>query len=112
MRNLLKGLAAEGRTVFVSSHLISEIALTADRLVIIGRGPLIAETTVAQLIASSKGRFVRVRTPAGHDLARPLTSPGARVRRTLGPARSPAATAPHAPSPATPPPPPPLSLAP
>ncbi len=80
MRNLLKGLAAEGRTVFVSSHLISEIALTADRLVIIGKGRLIAETTVAELIASSKGRFVRVRTPAGQELARALTAAGARVR--------------------------------
>jgi ABC-2 type transport system ATP-binding protein len=84
MRNLLKGLAAEGRTVFVSSHLISEIALTADRLVIIGKGRLIAETTVAGLIAGSKGRFVRVRTPAGQELARALTAAGARVRREDG----------------------------
>lgn len=49
IRELLRSLAAEGRTVFVSSHLISEMALTADRLVVIGRGRLLAETTVAGL---------------------------------------------------------------
>jgi ABC-2 type transport system ATP-binding protein len=53
IRDLLKSLAAEGRTVFVSSHLISEIALTAERLVVIGRGRLLAETTVAELSAGS-----------------------------------------------------------
>ena len=63
MRALLKDLAAQGRTVFVSSHLISEIALTADRLVIIGKGRLIAETSVGALIAASPGRYVRVRAP-------------------------------------------------
>ncbi|SCG76448.1 ABC-2 type transport system ATP-binding protein [Micromonospora humi] len=51
IRDLLRGLAAEGRTVFVSSHLIAEMALTADRLVVIGRGRLLAETTVAELVA-------------------------------------------------------------
>jgi ABC-2 type transport system ATP-binding protein len=49
IRDLLRGLAAEGRTVFVSSHLIAEMAMTADRLVVIGRGRLLAETTVAEL---------------------------------------------------------------
>ncbi|MFF5082560.1 ABC transporter ATP-binding protein [Actinoplanes sp. NPDC000266] len=49
IRELLRGLAAEGRTVFVSSHLIAEMALTADRLIVIGRGRLLAETTVAEL---------------------------------------------------------------
>ncbi len=53
MRNLLKSLAAQGRTVFVSSHLISEMALTAERLVVIGRGRLLADTTVAELSARS-----------------------------------------------------------
>jgi ABC-2 type transport system ATP-binding protein len=53
IRNLLKSLAAQGRTVFVSSHLISEMALTADRLVVIGRGRLLADTTVAGLSAGS-----------------------------------------------------------
>jgi ABC-2 type transport system ATP-binding protein len=53
IRDLLKSLAAEGRTVLVSSHLISEIALTADRLVVIGRGRLLADTTVAEMSASA-----------------------------------------------------------
>jgi ABC-2 type transport system ATP-binding protein len=53
IRNLLRSLAAEGRTVFVSSHLIGEMALTADRLVVIGRGRLLADTTVAELSAGS-----------------------------------------------------------
>jgi ABC-2 type transport system ATP-binding protein len=53
IRDMLKSLAAEGRTVFVSSHLISEMALTADRLVVIGRGRLLADTTVAELSARS-----------------------------------------------------------
>jgi ABC-2 type transport system ATP-binding protein len=56
VRNLLKRLAADGRTVFVSSHLISELALSAERLVVIGQGRLIAETSVAELIAASPGR--------------------------------------------------------
>ncbi|XVU27194.1 ABC transporter ATP-binding protein [Actinoplanes sp. CA-054009] len=55
IRELLRGLAAEGRTVLVSSHLIAEMALTADRLVVIGRGRLLAETTVAELAASGDG---------------------------------------------------------
>jgi ABC-2 type transport system ATP-binding protein len=53
IRNLMKSLAAEGRTVFVSSHLISEIARTADRLIVIGAGRLLADTTVAELSARS-----------------------------------------------------------
>jgi len=53
IRNLMKNLAAQGRTVFVSSHLISEMALTAERLVVIGRGRLLADTTVAELSAGS-----------------------------------------------------------
>ena len=67
VRNLLKALAAEGRTVFVSSHLMSEMALTADEVVIIGRGRLIAEVPVAELLARSSQRYVRVRSP---ELAR------------------------------------------
>ncbi len=53
IRNLMKSLAAEGRTVFVSSHLIAEMALTADRLIVIGAGRLLADTTVAELSARS-----------------------------------------------------------
>ena len=63
VRNLLRGLAGEGRAVFVSSHLISEMALTADRLVVIGRGALIADTTVRDFTAGNGGDAVRVVTP-------------------------------------------------
>jgi ABC-2 type transport system ATP-binding protein len=55
VRNLMKTLAAEGRTVLVSSHLISEIALTAERLIVIGRGRLLADTTVTDLAARGGG---------------------------------------------------------
>jgi len=63
VRHLLRGLAAQGRAVFVSSHLISEMALTADRLVVIGRGVLIADTTVRDFTALNGGDAVRVVTP-------------------------------------------------
>ena len=69
VRHLLRGLAAEGRTVFVSSHLMSEMALTADRLVVIGRGRLIAEMPVAEFIACNSRQFVRVRTSKATELA-------------------------------------------
>jgi ABC-2 type transport system ATP-binding protein len=63
MRNLLKGLAAEGRTVFVSSHLMSEMALTADHLIVIGRGALIADTSVEEFVLRASKNLVRVRSP-------------------------------------------------
>jgi ABC-2 type transport system ATP-binding protein len=64
IRNLLKGLAAEGRTVFLSSHLMSEMEQTADHLIVIGRGRLIADTDVASFVArASSGAPVRVRSP-------------------------------------------------
>jgi ABC-2 type transport system ATP-binding protein len=63
IRNLLKGLAAEGRTVFVSSHLMSEMALTAEHLIVIGRGRLIADTSVDEFIELASAKLVRVRTP-------------------------------------------------
>ena len=63
VRNLLRGLAREGRTIFVSSHLMSEMALTADEVVIIGRGCLIAQIPIDQLLAQSSQRYVRVRSP-------------------------------------------------
>jgi ABC-2 type transport system ATP-binding protein len=68
IRDLMRGLAAEGRTVFVSSHLMSEMEQTADRLVVIGRGRLIAETTVHELIEANSRRVTIVRSP--HDDAR------------------------------------------
>ena len=54
IRNLMKSLAAEGRTVFVSSHLIAEMALTAERLIVVGAGRLLADTTVAELSATNE----------------------------------------------------------
>ncbi|MEZ0067278.1 ABC-2 type transport system ATP-binding protein [Streptacidiphilus sp. MAP12-20] len=77
IRNLLKALAAEGRTVFLSSHLMSEMALTADRLIIIGRGRLIAETTVADLLDGGAGNYLRVRSPDRDALATLLRARGA-----------------------------------
>src|SRR5438045_7756857 len=75
VRNLLKGLAAEGRTVFVSSHLMSEMALTATRLVVIGRGRLIADTTVEEFVARAGGGAVTVRTPQAAELRDLLLGP-------------------------------------
>jgi ABC-2 type transport system ATP-binding protein len=63
VRTLMRTLAAEGRTVFVSSHLLAEMANTADRLVVIGRGKLIASTTVAEFVSGSDAGAVRVRSP-------------------------------------------------
>ena len=76
IRNLLKSLAAEGRTVLLSSHLMTETALTADRLIIIGRGRLIAETTMADFLDGS-GSFVRVRSPDNDQLLALLRARGA-----------------------------------
>jgi ABC-2 type transport system ATP-binding protein len=75
IRNLLKGLAAEGRTVLVSSHLMSEMALTATRLVVIGRGRLIADTTVEEFVARAGGAAVTVRTPQAAKLRALLLGP-------------------------------------
>jgi ABC-2 type transport system ATP-binding protein len=79
IRKLMKSLAAEGRTVFVSSHLMSEMALTADHLIVIGRGRLMAESSVSEFIERSSHNSVRVRSPQGQRLARLLTADGATV---------------------------------
>jgi len=79
IRNLLKGLAAEGRTVFVSSHLMSEMALTATRLVVIGRGRLLADTTVEEFVARAGGNAVIVRTPEAARLFELLRGPDVTV---------------------------------
>jgi ABC-2 type transport system ATP-binding protein len=76
IRNLLRSLASEGRTVFLSSHLMSEMALTADRLIIIGRGRLMAQTTVEEFLCSGTGNFVRVRSPQSAALATLLRAKG------------------------------------
>ncbi|MEV7393476.1 MULTISPECIES: ABC transporter ATP-binding protein [Streptomyces] len=79
IRNLLKGLAAEGRTVLVSSHLMSEMALTAEHLIVIGRGRLIADTSVAEFTAQAAGDQVRVRTKEAEKLRELLAGPDVTV---------------------------------
>jgi ABC-2 type transport system ATP-binding protein len=75
MRSMLTGLADAGHTVFVSSHLMSEMAQIATRLVVIGRGRLIADTTVAEFVARASGSTVIVRTPDAPQLRDLLAGP-------------------------------------
>jgi ABC-2 type transport system ATP-binding protein len=84
VRNLLKGLAAEGRTVFVSSHLMSEMALTADHLIVIGKGELIADIGVQELVRGASTASVRVRSPQARVLAEVLAGPAVKIK-TLEP---------------------------
>ena len=76
IRNFMKALAAEGRTVFVSSHLMSEMEHTADQLVVIGRGQLLADCTMEEFIARSSGQTVRVATPQPDQLVKAVTDAG------------------------------------
>ena len=80
IRNLMKALAAEGRTVFVSSHLMSEMENTADHLLVIGRGKLIADCTVEDFITANSQQRVRVRTPQQEQLSKVLAAAGGTVR--------------------------------
>ncbi|MGH2843201.1 MAG: ABC transporter ATP-binding protein [Solirubrobacteraceae bacterium] len=81
IRNLLKGLAAEGRTVFLSSHLMSEMEQTAEHLIVIGKGRLIADTSVGEFVSqASAGAPVRVRSPQAQALREALVAAGARVK--------------------------------
>jgi ABC-2 type transport system ATP-binding protein len=82
LRRMLRSLAAEGRTVFVSSHLMSEMALTADHLVIIGRGRLLADTPTARFTETSTRGDVLVSSPRSAELAELLASSGASVSPT------------------------------
>ena len=82
MRNLMKALAADGKTVFVSSHLMSEMAVTADHLIVIGRGALIADASVAEFIEGSSRHSVLVRSPRPAELAEELDG---RARRSPPP---------------------------
>jgi ABC-2 type transport system ATP-binding protein len=75
IRNLLKQLASEGRTVFVSSHLMSEMALTADHLIVIGRGRVIADVSVDEFVRKASGTKVRVRTPQATRLRELVLGP-------------------------------------
>jgi ABC-2 type transport system ATP-binding protein len=79
IRNLLRTLAAEGRTVFVSSHLMSEIAVTADHLIVIGRGRLLADASVDEVVRSASGNLVRVLSPQAARLAELLSGPNVTV---------------------------------
>jgi ABC-2 type transport system ATP-binding protein len=79
VRNLLKALAAEGRTVFLSSHVMSELAQTAEHVIVVGKGRLIADVDVAELLAGAPANAVRVRSPEASQLRRLLAGPGISV---------------------------------
>jgi ABC-2 type transport system ATP-binding protein len=79
IRTLLRSLAGQGRTVFISSHLMSEMALTADHLIVIGRGRLIADASTRQLVDQASGGWVQVRSPGHGRLARQLREQGVTV---------------------------------
>jgi len=84
IRNLMKQLAGEGRTVFVSSHLMSEMEHTADHLIVIGRGKLIADCSVAEFIERNSVQTVRVRTPQPDPLVAAVRRAGGQVVATTG----------------------------
>jgi ABC-2 type transport system ATP-binding protein len=81
IRHLTRSLAAEGRTVFLSSHLMSEMAQTADHLIVLGRGRILADAPIADVVAGATQGIVRVRTPDGDRLEQAVTAPGVTVRR-------------------------------
>jgi ABC-2 type transport system ATP-binding protein len=76
VRHLAKGLAAEGRTVFLSSHLMSEMALTADHLIVIGRGRIIADAPISDILDGHQQSRTRVRTASPDELTRALAADG------------------------------------
>ncbi len=84
IRTLMKALAGEGRTVFVSSHLMSEMENTADHLIVIGRGKLIADCSTAEFIAANSQQSVSVASPQRAELAALATAAGATVREDGG----------------------------
>jgi ABC-2 type transport system ATP-binding protein len=84
IRNLLTGLAADGRTVFVSSHLMSEMALVADHLIVVGRGRLLADTTVRELIQQAGGDTVTVASDRSARLREVLAGPGVEITGSAG----------------------------
>jgi ABC-2 type transport system ATP-binding protein len=79
IRNLMKQLASEGRTVFVSSHLMNEMAVTADHLIVIGRGKLLAETSTQEFIERSSEKYVLVRSPDVAALADLIVAAGGKA---------------------------------
>ena len=80
IRNLLKGLADQGRTVFLSSHLMSEMALTADHVIVVGKGHLLRDQPMTEFIAQASSEVVRVRSPHISQLVDLLTANGAAIR--------------------------------
>jgi ABC-2 type transport system ATP-binding protein len=82
VRTLLRGLAEEGKTILLSSHLMSEMSLTADHLIVIGRGKLIRDLPTAEVIAEASGKTVAVRTPDEERLRDLLLAEGATVSST------------------------------
>ncbi|WP_282695342.1 ATP-binding cassette domain-containing protein [Streptomyces sp. CC208A] len=84
IRNLMKSLAAEGRAVFVSSHLMNEMAVTADHLIVIGRGQLVADCSTEEFIERSTEQSVLVKTPEREKLSALLTAEGATVTEVEG----------------------------
>ncbi|HEV7656924.1 MAG TPA: ABC transporter ATP-binding protein [Mycobacteriales bacterium] len=83
VRRLLKGLADEGRTVFLSSHLMSEMEMTADHLVVVGRGRLLRDLPIAEFIAAAGGGSVRVRSPQASELRDVLVGPDVAVSAAM-----------------------------
>jgi len=86
VRTLVRAMAAEGRTVFLSSHLMSEMALTADHIIVIGRGRILADAPVAEVVAAAAGSAVQVRTPQPEAFEGLMAQYGARVTAS-GPGR-------------------------
>ncbi|WP_371625951.1 ABC transporter ATP-binding protein [Streptomyces sp. NBC_01116] len=84
IRNLMKALASEGRTIFVSSHLMSEMALTADHLIVIGQGRLLADTSMADFIRENSRSYARLRSPQQERLRDVLHQEGFTVVETAG----------------------------
>jgi len=82
VRNLVRSLAAEGRTIFLSSHLMSEMALTADHLIVLGRGSIIADAPIAEILAAASGASVTLRSPQASALATALAAPGVTITAT------------------------------
>jgi len=84
VRRLARQLADEGRTVFISSHLMSEMALMADHLIVIGRGTILADCSMQQFMTDHAASFVRVKAPQLDDVAALLTGRGLDVVREDG----------------------------
>src|SRR3954466_6368292 len=84
IRQFMQTLAARGRTVFVSSHLMSEMSITAEHLIVIGRGKLLADMSTADFIASNSRAHTRVRSPQAEQLAAALTARGGLVTASDG----------------------------